>query len=236
MVKRSDPSVRMRDYVRSISEWLQLPPRHIDGIVLVENSGADLSELREIFAERNVHEYPVEIVQYNGNHIPDGLHYGYAEVAMIDRALQESELLKRSPYFAKSTGRLFFPAFNDLLDRVPGHYDAVIDARWNIRKVHSPIPFATTQLMLFRRDFYLSTLANRLDWFQPFVYPRQHVEHFVYEVLTQAKNPDVHFRFPINADPMGTGAHQNRAYQSTSRRLESTIRGVSRRVAPWAWL
>ena len=52
-VKRSSPQVRLEDLKRALRFWLSYPHAAAQRILFLENSGADLSELRAIVANEN---------------------------------------------------------------------------------------------------------------------------------------------------------------------------------------
>src|SRR5689334_2736226 len=115
-VHRSDPSIRTEDYKQALASYLAMPCPHIKGIVLAENSGSDLGPLIQFAEGNNTFSRKLEFLSFDGNVIPEGVHYGYAEMGIIDRALDSCEVLRASPHFVKATGRLFFPKLPKLLE------------------------------------------------------------------------------------------------------------------------
>jgi hypothetical protein len=177
----------------------------------------------------------LEVLSYNGNEIPSGLHYGYSELGIIRHALQQSFELAQSQHFIKVTGRLFFPGVPALLRQLRPDVLAAVDARMNFRRAPR-IPFVATQLMLFDRDFYLRHLSDGQTWLRP-EHGKTHIENFFYARLSElASDPRIYMRFPCNVEPRGYGATNATKYHSFSSRGIAMVRALSRRVAPDIWL
>ena len=86
-VRRAEPQLRLDDYMQALRYWLSYLHPAASRILLLENSGADLSELRAIVANENPLNKSVEILSVPGNHIPEGTNYGYTEMQMLDEGL-----------------------------------------------------------------------------------------------------------------------------------------------------
>src|SRR5947209_1874837 len=91
-VARSNPIERLTDYVTSLRLWLRMPEPAIESIVFIDNSNSCLHLLESVVRQHNIHGRKVELLSYDGNSIPAGLHYGYAELGIIDYALEKSSL------------------------------------------------------------------------------------------------------------------------------------------------
>src|SRR5690554_6828551 len=105
-IHRNDPMIRLDDYKKALMFWLNYDEALIDGIVFVENSEFELSELNDLVESDNLYNREVEFLQFRSSEIPKDLHYGYSELEMIDRAFVNSQLIKNSDYVIKVTGRL----------------------------------------------------------------------------------------------------------------------------------
>lgn len=103
-VARRDPAIRLNDYVRSLKFFLLL--RSIGNIVFCENSGFDVSEIREVVRLNNPYQKKVEILSFYGQ--PDRPEYGkgYGEMRIIDYALEHSTIIRECSMIMKVTGRL----------------------------------------------------------------------------------------------------------------------------------
>src|SRR5579863_9294339 len=69
-VKRSDPRVRLEDYKKALRFWLADPHPALSRILFLENSGADLAELRVIAEIENPRNKEVEFVSLPAYEIP----------------------------------------------------------------------------------------------------------------------------------------------------------------------
>lgn len=235
MVARSDPNQRLQDYCNALRRWLSMNEPRITGLVFVDNSGYDLSPLEHLARAANPYQRRLEFISFDGNFIPAGLDYGFAELGIVDHALDRSELLAESASFAKITGRLFFPRYPRLLDRLPTNFKAVVDARSNLRS-RTPTPFVVTTMMLFNVDFYRSLFYRSRDEMRP-ESGKMRVEHLFMERLAPLRHTEgILLRFPINVDPMGVGAHGNKNYGSAVERTLNMARAVARRTVPDWWL
>jgi hypothetical protein len=232
-IVRRDANTRLGDYATALEFWLRLDEPQVRGIVFVENSGFPLDEIHRVVSLANVHQRKVEILQSSSNWCPPGMHYGWAELAMVDKALSESKLLARADYFAKVTGRLRFPQFSGLLRSLPPEFLFAVDCRNNRWFVSAPQVFVTTQCMIFSNRFYRDHLLNTRHELKSGTL----IENFLYEKLTPfAPRSGAILRWSCNCDPRGIGAHWNKDYGSPKQRLICGCRGLARRILPTWWV
>lgn len=231
---RTDPEIRIKDYQDALKFWLSCSDYRLDKIVFVENSGYDLCSIRELIDSHNIYDKEVEIIQTNSNFIPDGIHYGYAELAMVDYVVENSALMQHSQYFIKVTGRLVFKQLSDLLNRNPDDFLFSVDFRENTLFVKQPQRFVTTQLMIFDISFYKENFLNIKDELNQ---QRRLIENLFYEKLIDYKNDkNCILRWPINVDPTGYAGHWNKNYNAIKPRLLSNIRSLCRTFFPSWWV
>jgi hypothetical protein len=228
---RSDSNLRLSDYSNAFRYWLSYKEAKITHIIFVENSGYDLAELKKIAANENVYDRIIEFIQFKAITIPEGLHYGYSELEILDKAFDLSKSISETDSFIKVTGRLYFPNLSKLLKRIPNSRDVTIDFRdykfFEIKK-----QYALTTLIVIKNDFYSRKLygikssmnKERLSLF----------ETLYYEVLEELSlsNRNIVTRFPINVDPVGIGAHWNSNYNSLLKKAFNYTRGLLRVVYP----
>lgn len=231
-LRRSDPLVRMHDYKTALRYWLDFHDERITGIVFIDNSGHSLDELRQVAIDSNSHHRDVEFLKCEPEAIPDGLHYGYSELEMIDEAFDRSELIRECGYVIKATGRLYFPALSKLLDRISGDCSFVADCRdFKFGKYEKH--YVLTTMFVVQRAFYQDVLQDAKS--RMIVLGDGLIETLYFRLLKplSSRRPDsVVLRFPINVDPVGVGAHWNNDYTSFKSRLVSTSRAVCRRCLP----
>lgn len=235
---------RRREYEEALESWLLTPDPRIGGIVYCDNSpqGAEDGPAEDLSwvgraAERTGSRRPVEVLACADSRIPSGMHYGFAELGIIDHALVSSHLLGRATHFAKATGRLRFPDFTRLLDRLPPDFDACLDYRQAYRGERRiwTMHRARTQLMLFRTDFYRQSLYQQRG--RMLEHKISHIEEFIPGLIVP-RRPEatrVMFRWPVACDPSGVSGNGLR-YESRRRRLHNLAAGIARRWMSWLWL
>lgn len=156
-IARKDTNTRLNDYKRALTLWLEQPD--VESIVLVENSGSDLSALREI-ADRKPGKN-VEFISFTAPTFDGSLGKGYGEMLCLAHALEHSQLLSRSSRFIKVTGRYHLrntARFLHFAQRRPDA-DVICDMLLNMTWADSRV-FAAT------RDFlrtYLLPLHNEVN-------------------------------------------------------------------------
>jgi hypothetical protein len=232
-VSRNDPAVRRADYFTAFTYWLNHGDPRLRHILLIENSGADLSEFKAAAAKSGKQ---VEILSIAPNPPPPGMHYGYSELQMIDQALAQSVLWRGTTHIIKATGRLTFPGLPALLNKVPDDFRIVVDARARLPFRNSERGFVSAQLFLSRHDFYDEVLRTGYTAMARAHHYPALVEHLLFELLTPLKGQQgVLLRFPVNCEPVGFAAHLAKRYDTPQRLLTATMRSVLRVIAPDFW-
>ncbi len=231
-VRRADPALRTADYERALRFWLAETHPCAARILFLENSGADLASLKAIAEQENSGKKPVEFLSIPGNRIPKGLNYGYTEMELLDSGLELSELRRVTTHMVKTTGRLVFPALGRALDCLPGPPELMIDCRrfpWPRRGAD-----ARVQLFACSHAFYDSHLRDcrrRMN-----TSDLRLLEQLLYaQVIGSLGQPGVYLRFPCNVDPVGYSGFRARSYQSFGQRIDQSLRGALRRLAPSVW-
>jgi len=135
---RKDTNTRLNDYKQALTLWLAHPD--IKSLVLVENSGSDISELREIAnqtPEKNVEFLSFKVPEFDG------------EMICLQYAIEHSQLLARSPQFVKVTGRYFLRNATDFLHFADSRRDAAIicDMLLNLTWADSRVFAGTTDFL-----------------------------------------------------------------------------------------
>jgi hypothetical protein len=243
-VQRNDPVTRRDDYTRGFRFWLKNADPRINRILFLENSGEDLTFLKEIVEEENIFAKAVEFISTPHIAVPAGLHYGWGELKMLDYGLSQSRLVKETSHFIKATGRFTFPNISKLLDRTPTGCDVMVDCRIpasSYRNGLNLIPAllkrqgagVTTQLTIFSHRFYQAHILGLVDTMRPFGYPGM-MEPLLYDELIKMEHADgVYLRFPVNCDPSGVGASLGDVYDSKTRRAVRLLRAASRKTGLW---
>jgi len=235
-VKRSSSQLRLEDYKRALRFWLSYPHPSAARILFLENSGADLSELRAIAQTENPLNREVEFLSLPVHEIPAGANYGYAEMQALDEGLALSKLRRATTHMIKTTGRLTFPALGRALDRVTNSsavpHELMIDCRrlGLFRRGYD----ARVQLFACSHSFYDRVLRqtnremNSTDV--------RLLEHLIYrKVIPFQGQPGYYLRFPCNIDPVGHFGFKDRRYDSPRTALARSTRAVLRVIAPGYW-
>lgn len=235
-LQRNQPSVRLEDYKSALRYWLKHPDQRLQKILFIENSNYPLNELEQIARDENPLKKDVEFISLDCNWYPPGGHYGYAELRMLDLGLTQSRLRDQTTHMIKISGRFTFPALKKLLDRLPDDFDAAADTRaWRSLTKRHTHPNVTTQIILFKHDFYRTYLQESYKDLE--TGSETHMEGIYYKKLDALKQSHrILFRFPLNVDPVGHPAHRAKGYQHPSQIIKSGIRAVARRVLPGWWL
>jgi hypothetical protein len=238
-VKRSSPQVRLEDLKRALRFWLNYPHAAAQRILFLENSGADLSELRAIAANENPLHKQVEFVPLPAHEIPLGTNYGYTEMQMLDEGLAASRLRAETTHIIKVTGRLVFPALGKALDLIAAHTGPKphpLELMVDCRRLGFPRHGYDAQVQLFvcSHGFYDSVLRDaKREMNSTNV---RLLEHLIFQKVIPFKGrPGYYLRFPCNIDPIGAFGFKDRRYDSPRFAITRTIRAVLRAIAPGYW-
>ncbi len=235
-VKRSSPQVRLEDYKSALRFWLRYPHAAAERILFLENSGADLSELRVIAETENPQRRDVEFLSLPVHEIPLGANYGYTEMQSLDEGLAQSRLRRATTHMIKVTGRLTFPSLGNALDRVTGSSSApfklMIDCRrlGLFRRGYD----ARVQLFVCSHAFYDRVLRNSSHEMNST--DVRLLEHLLFRKVIPFKGqPGYYLRFPCNIDPVGHFGFKDRRYDSPRTAVSRGMRALLRVIAPSYW-
>lgn len=231
-VQRSDPAVRVADYKKALEYWLSYEDDRIKGIVFVENSGYPLDALRALAAAFNTQKRSVEFLECHAIPLPEGLHYGYSELEMMDCAFASSALISQSDYVIKVTGRLYFPQLRRLLNQLPEGIRFAADSR-DFKLGRFEKHYVLTTLFVVRTEFYNQVLLDAKSRMTPSENGLIELLYFsLLKPMALSEPSRVALRFPVNVEPVGVGAHWNKDYLSWRNRLQAFVRGLCRRFLP----
>lgn len=235
-VKRSSPQIRLEDYKRALRFWLRYPHPSAERILFLENSGADLSQLREISEADNPFHREVEFLSLPPHEIPAGTNYGYSEMQSLDEGLAISKLRRATTHMIKTTGRLTFPALGKALDRIASTNFAPLELMIDCRRLglFRRGYDARVQLFVCSHSFYDRVLRgsnremNSTDV--------RLLEHLIYRKVIPFKDQrGCYLRFPCNIDPVGHFGFKDRRYDSPRTALARSTRALLRFIAPNFW-
>lgn len=236
-IHRIDPEIRTQDYITALKFWLGYEQTYFEAIVFVENSGVDLTLLKNVVAAENKYSLKVEFLQLDSSPVPEGIHYGFSELEMIDFAVDHSKLIANSSHIIKVTGRLYFPQLSRLLKGIPENIEFASDSRdYQVggRSQH----YIVTTLFIVEKRFYLSYLYNaKRSMNTIFEYSLEETLFFqILKPLFIKKLNHIILRFPFTLTPVGFGAHWNIDYSSFKKRTSTLIRDIFRVILPSFWI
>jgi len=231
---RSDPVVRMDDYLRTLPFYLGLDTDAVDRIVFVDNSDSDLSALERVAGEARTTK-DVEFISYSGLDYPVEQGRSVGETYLINHALGVSRILSAlgdDELFWKVTGRLRVRNLARLVGSTPGDCGLYVDFRrfrhrWVDTRLFAATPGAFRRLFLPRIDLLRQDLLP-----EGFVAPE---ERLFSALLPERGRERIHPRLrlePVIEGVSGFGED----YRRPRRRIESAVRSVTRRVLPALWI
>ncbi len=232
-VQRNDSMIRLADYKEALKMWLHFKDENITTIIFAENSGYDLTEIEEVFLKENKFQRNYQIFQKIASEVPQGLHYGYSELELIDHVVSEISLLKDNDFIIKSTGRIYFPKIYLLTQNLVKSHVFIGDSRrFNFLKWHKN--YVLSNLLIFNVKWYKENLLAKKEIMLGLKI--SHFETLLFYLLNKQKSSSITLRFPYNVNPVGIGAHWDVNYQSLKKRIEYLIRGIFRKIFPQIWI
>ena len=227
---RIDPVVRLADYKKALDFWLAYDDKRITGIVFAENSGYSLDELMALVKTRNIYNRTIEFLQFEESGRLNGVHYGFSDMEIVDHAIDNSKIIRADSILIKTTGRLYFPKLNRLLDTEDKmQYDFFADSRdYKLGKIEKR--YLVTTIFLVKPIFYKEHLYN-VKWELP-AGKASHMETLYFRIIKSLKGYNTKLGFPCRVDPVGIGAHSSNNYDSFKKRIESSLLFFMRKLLP----
>jgi hypothetical protein len=149
MLARTDPEDRYRDYQWALEWWASCPG--FDAIVLVENSGYDISDLRDAVRRSPLPSNAVELLSFDGQDFPRHLGKGYGETLNLEHVLTHSELLAADEYLlVRSNGRNYVENIDAFLAALDRRVDVLCDLQQSLTWADGRVLAGTTT---FFRDY-----------------------------------------------------------------------------------
>ena len=136
-VARYDAETRLNDYKKSFNFWIE--NKNINKIILIENSGYDLSFFNKI--AKKFPNKKIEIISSNSNNsFNKKLGKGYGEYLCLKEVFENSKIVKNTDYFIKITGRYIIKNFNSILkDMISNNADIYLNLSNNLKYSDSVI-------------------------------------------------------------------------------------------------
>lgn len=136
-VARYDVETRLNDYKKSFNFWIK--NKNINKVILIENSGYDLSVFNKI--AKDFPNKKIEILSSNSNNsFNKKLGKGYGEYLCLKEVFENSKIVKETDYFIKITGRYIVKNFDSILkDMISNNTDIYVNLSNNLKYSDSVI-------------------------------------------------------------------------------------------------
>jgi len=235
---RTDPAVRLRDYLTAFEFYLKVPTRILPRIVFAENSDSDVTPFRDL-ADRLGLGKEVFVTSHQGNDHPASYGRAYGEMKLLDRIMTEFEPVSSLPpdaLFWKGTGRHILRNIDRMITTAPRSYDLYCDLK------NRPIPWFDMRFFSFSmagyREFFLGRYPEVRDAFSfPEPGTREVAEIMIRRWIGQRlPNPKIHPRFRVEPFVQGIRGWDNASYSRGRGFAKFMMRNVSRQVAPKLWI
>ncbi len=233
---RRDPGQRRMDYEGALAAYLEQAPGTLDAIVFCENSGADLSSLRDLAEKHAKNGVAVHFLSYVSD-VPPELGKSVAELDILIRAHRDMAALFQGAMVWKVTGRLVVRNLGQIVRGCPADAQVYCDTRSLkiLRNLVWSNYWVDTRLIGYTPTYfekYILPIGNGTEMRQ------NSIEAAVYDVLRPKFGQDRGLVPRFRAQPVFSGVcgGSNEDYESPSYRRKTAIRSVFRKVAPWIWM
>ncbi len=221
-----DPAARMQEYLSSLRFALSLPRSSVNGIILAENSGADLGPLRDAVGDRD----DVELLPVLATGAETSPGRGWLETRLVADAVATSTLVRESsdPIIWKCTGR--YQVRN--LAAVVAAAAPAQDLWFNVRR-H---PERWADLWVYgATPAGIAELSHQIHRMREDDGP---TERAMFDILHDLRSTGtrVSMRFGVEPRIVGVRGHDGRSYDDPVQRAKWAVRSVARRVAPRFWI
>ena len=223
-VKVADSQTRLQQYLRAVAALLDTASPIVDGITLIENTGADLTPFHALAAKNNRYGKKVEFLGLNLNDYPLEYGIGYGEFRLLDEGIQQSKFIGPETSLVKLTGRLIVRNLVSILSRIPGGMDMVADMQ-----AYKSLSdgWVESRLMVIGQPFYMKKIIGM--YHQVNGTKGVAAEHCLYQVVRGSPGANIIPRLPREPQWVGYSGSTGMRYDSLSMRLRHPPR-VLRRV------
>ncbi|MGI3785426.1 MAG: hypothetical protein ACRYG2_32140 [Janthinobacterium lividum] len=222
-----DPADRRRQYEEALRSYADRADGNLDGIVLAENSGADLSGFEAVVPK----SVPLELLSIPAAPSTPGTRRGYLEMALVADAFASSHLLDQpGAVGVKVTGRYRV----ENLGAVVRSLDPDQDLGFNLRRY--PRPWAD-MWVFFANQSGIAALRPHLPAVNA-VEPGGSAELSMFRIVNELHDQGVHVqrRFGVEPRLSGTRGVDNARYDGPVQRAKWATRSAARRLAPHLWI
>jgi hypothetical protein len=233
----SDPGRREADYLKTLRFYLTEHPR-IRRIVFADNSGWPLENFRRLVAGEGGGK-EVELLSFQLNDFPRHLGKSYGELLLMDHAVEQSQLIRNSAYFAKITGRNRLLNMTRLIELAPAPFDFYGDLRdhgiYEMLGSKSCGRHGESRFFVLTRAFYDRYFRGKYAEMDDS--RGKLIEDLIYDVVKQTLGRErVIGRFRDEPAFSGLAGHWDKDYGSRKERAKRFARTAARKFTPWLWI
>ena len=233
LLRRTDPAVRLDDYVSALKFYLSLVGQCVDYILFVENSNSDISKLKTVVEQANLSE-SVEFLVFDGLDYPTTYGRGYGEFKLVEYAMNHSITINNQPKESvvwKVTGRYFIRNLCRVIVNKPSNFDVYCNFR------NLPPCWADMYLVAWTIQGYQAGLKNIYQEIKDIRGNRTPETHFRKALEQRHETVKIVPRFKVT--PRFDGVHGLTNQKFSSKKyflLKYYVRSVARRIIPWLWI
>lgn len=237
-LKRTNPQKRLQDYAEALRFYLSHVNKSCDGIVFVENSNSDISQLKTIVNEKGLTDQ-VEFIVFEGLNYPPEYDRGYGEFKLLDYGMTHSQLMRQHPndrnVVWKITGRYLIYNLAEIIEKQPDQFDLYCHCR------NYPKHWLDTYILAWTLDGYetcLRDVYHRLKTNVPGIPEGIAAEELLRSWLEQKfiqDHANVIRRFKITPELGGFRGADNKGY-ATDNQWKYKLRQTFSTVFPWIWV
>lgn len=222
-----DPADRRRQYKDALRSYAAQADGNLDGIVLVENSGADLDGFASVVPP----SLPLELLSVPAAPSAPGTRRGYLEMVMVADAFASSTLLDQpGAVGVKVTGRYRVENLGAVLRSMDPHQDL----GFNLRRY--PKPWAD-MWVFFANQAGIAAVRPHLPAVNA-VEPGGSAELSMFRIVNDLHDQGVAVqrRFGVEPRLSGTRGVDAARYEGPVQRAKWATRYAARRLAPQLWI
>lgn len=227
---RLDPDQRRADYAKAFRFYLGLLGQHLDKIVVVENSAADLTDLERMAREAGAADR-VELISFFGQDFPPEYGRAYSEFKTIDRAVELSETLRGGDRIIwKVTGRYLVTNLPQILARRPKTFDLYCNLR------NYPSHWADMYLLAWNSTGYERVLKGLAPQLREDSGDGSAEVKFWSVIIEARRRCKIVPRYRQIPRIDGVRGYDNKNYMKEAGRWKLAARQIALHVAPWLWI
>lgn len=220
ILTRTDPLLRLSDYIEAFTYYLSDQINAVDGIIFVDNSNHGLDEIR-LLAKDYKGAKQIEILSFFGLDYPIEYNRGYGELKLMEYAFEHSKLMQsmlETDRFWKVTGRLKVITLDKIIKTAPQYFELCADFRYRRNQVD-------TRLIAFNIKGYKKYIYGRLHEMPGLI-----IESWLFKklvpLLGTKEGADIATEFRVVAKFDGFAGYKSLNYMAPKQKLIYFLRTV----------